>query len=125
MEKVIRIDNKGFEIGCVGWLLKEADHIKVALTKDQAGLGAWLKNESDETIVMLACQNYNFRLGYTDPDGSIYTCDRNDLYSFGLSFEISDACWEKIEELSDIAKGIIEDTIANDPTDKKIKFIIE
>lgn len=120
MKKTIKINNQGFSVGSVGWLLSEIDTIKINITQDGAGLGAWLKNKEGKTIVMLACQNYFSQ----EEQGKITLCDRrSDPFTPGMKHEVTDACWYKIQELSEMAKELIIESVKNDPTDKKITFI--
>jgi len=112
MEKqiTIKIADKGELRGTVGWLLKNADHVKIGETKS-GNQGAWLENQNGETMSVLAIRNW------WHEDGEIKTiksCDPSE-YDLSPNFSVSPACLERLQELAETVSEIMEEMWNENP----------
>jgi hypothetical protein len=115
-EITINIDNKGFAPGTVGWLCENVDSMLIGKTRD-GNQGAWLKDKEGKTLTVLAIR------GFYDED-TIDEITRNYGYrgDMDCAFICSDACWEKIEELTAAAVEKMEGVWESMEGDKSLKI---
>jgi hypothetical protein len=112
----IKIADQGEVIGTVGWLCKNADHIKIGATKS-GNQAAWLKNAYGETIVFLASRNINYM-----PEGGVffYINDLSHPEISAADFILSDACWARIKEIQAEIEPIMDKIWEEDSQDNMV-----
>ena len=120
MEKTltIKIANQGDVRGTVGWLLKNADSIKIGETKGSKQ-GAWLKDMEGAPLLCLAIRGYHDN----EPDISLSENGRGMMFS-ACDFSLSAAAWEKVEEIQTEVVEIMDDLWEKE-SKKEIKLVKE
>ena len=102
--------------GTVGWLAAQAESVE--FTESKLGKrGAWLNLKSGEQICLVVA----------DPYGIGYQCENSDRldtikrydYVFGLPFAVTDACWDSIHALANMARNLMRES---DKHEKPIRF---
>ena len=78
MELTVKIENKGNQIGTVGWLAKNAAKLRVGTSKHGCR-GVWLDDHDGKTIDTLAIAGFNGA-----GDDSISRVERVDTIGFGV-----------------------------------------
>ena len=121
MEKMlkVRIDNKGYLWGTLGWLCKNADSVKIGPTK--AGKqGAWIKNKEGDTLVTLAIRSF------FEEDGKVVKMQNKDIGWNELSaceFMCSDACWFVIKQVQQEVENIMDRIWESDEGEQELTLV--
>lgn len=104
----IKITNQGKAVGTAGWLAEQAASIHLGKTKD-GNEGAWLCDDTGKTITCLAIRGY-----WLHASAEIATIDRDGSFGLGSEIPWTDAGWEAVWSLAQLAVEAIEAKLDND-----------
>lgn len=106
----IKINRCGDTVGTVGWLARKATSIHIG-EPNTGSVAAWLHDANGKMITCLAIRGYWDR---SSPE--ITTLDRNirDALCIGAAIPWTDAGWEAVSRLAEIAVAAIESKLERD-----------
>ena len=115
MKKEISIKRNGNAIGTVGWLCKNLGHLKVGTTKNGKHRGIWAKDKEEKTLFPIAIEGY-WEDALENTDEFVNNGPQREMGLF-LGFNATPACWRVIEQIIEIARGLLY----SEPIEKAIK----